>query len=180
MLNPARFLEWVVPISLNVPVPGQVKRLAGDLEPDLYTFDRVRRTHTLGVKRLGERTPTEYAQLVPQVRRAIAGTPPFAVRITGIETFEQPSLGTVPVVYLAVEGQALYALNRRLSELFEPIEGIDGEAYTPHITLARGGSDEERTRLCEREISSIDWTVTELVLWDATYEEVTTRFSLPI
>jgi 2'-5' RNA ligase len=169
-----------VPISLNVPVPGQVKRLANDLEPDLYTFDRVRRTHTLGVKRLGERTPTEYARLVPQVRNAITGTPPFSVRVTGIDTFEEPTCGDVPVVYLTVEDQELRALNRRLSAVFGSIEGIDGEVYTPHITLARGGSDGERARLREREISSIDWTVTELVLWDATHEEVATRFSLPV
>lgn len=169
-----------MPISLNVPVPGQVKRHASDLEPDLYTFDRVRRTHTLGIKRLGERTPTEYARLIPQVRRAISGTPPFEARVTEIDTFEEPSLGAVPVVYLAVEGRELRTLNARLSEIFEPIEGIDGEVYTPHITLARGGSVEERARLSEREIDPISWTVTELVLWDATYEEVATRFSLPI
>ena len=169
-----------MPISLNVPVPGQVKRLASDLEPDLYTFDRVRRTHTLGVKRLGERTPTEYSRLVPQVRNAIAGTPPFAVRVTEIDTFEEPICGDTPVVYLAVEGRELRALNRRLSEIFEPIEGIDGEAYTPHITLARGGSDAERNRLREREIDSLSWTVNELVLWDATHEEVATRFPLPV
>lgn len=169
-----------MPISLNVPVPGQVKRLAGDLEPDLYTFDSVRRTHTLGVKRLGERTPTEYARLVPRVREAIAGTPPFEVRIAGIEAFEEPARGDSPVVYLAVESPLLQELNARLSEVFEPIEGIDGEEYVPHITLARGGSREERERLSEREIEPITWTVNELVLWDAAHGEVATRLSLPV
>ncbi len=169
-----------MPISLNVPVPGRVKRLASDLEPDLYTFERVRRTHTLGVKRLGDRTPTEYARLVPQVRRAIAGTPPFEIRVTGIETFEEPTHGDVPVVYLAVESSELRALNRRLCEVSETIAGIDGDAYDPHITLARGGSKKDRDRLRAREIDPITWTVTELVLWDAIYKEVATRFSLPV
>lgn len=169
-----------MPISLNVPVPGQVKRLAGDLEPDLYTFERVRRTHTLGVKRLGERTPTEYARLVPQVRRTIAGTPPFEVRVTGIETFEEPTHGDVPVVYLAVESSVLRDLNAELSETFGAIEGIDGEEYDPHVTLARGGTKAERDRLRMRDIEPITWTVTELVLWDAVYKEVATRFSLPV
>lgn len=169
-----------MPISLNVPVPGQVKRLAGGLEPDLYTFERVRRTHTLGVKRLGERTPTEYARLVPQVREAIAGTPPFEARVVGIDAFEEPARGTAPVVYLAVESPVLRELNGRLSEVFEPIEGIDGEDYVPHVTLAHGGSRTERERLCEREIEPVTWTVNELVLWDATHEEVATRFSLPV
>ncbi|MDL5362858.1 2'-5' RNA ligase family protein [Halalkalicoccus sp. NIPERK01] len=169
-----------MPISLNVPVPGQVKRLAGDLEPALYTFDRVRRTHTLGVKRLGEHTPAEYARLVPAVRRAIAGTPPFEARVTGIETFERPTHGDLPVVYLAVESPALHALNERLCETFEPIEGIDGEGYVPHVTLAHGGTAAERERLREWAIEPVTWTVNELVLWDATYKEVATRFSLPV
>ncbi|ADJ13595.1 2'-5' RNA ligase family protein [Halalkalicoccus jeotgali] len=167
-------------ISLNVPVPGQVKRLAGDLEPDLYRFERVRRTHTLGVKRFGERTPTEYARLAPQVRQTIAGTPPFEARITGIESFDAPTKGDSPVVYLAVESPLLGELNARLSETFGAIEGIDAEDYVPHITLARGGTETIRERLRERAIDPITWTVNELVLWDATHEEVATRFSLPV
>ncbi|WP_122091375.1 2'-5' RNA ligase family protein [Halalkalicoccus subterraneus] len=167
-------------ISLNVPVPGQVKRLAGDLEPDLYTFERVRRSHTLGIKRFGERTPTEYARLVPRVRQAIVGTPPFEARVTGIETFEAPPKGDSPVVYLAVESPVLRELNSDLSEAFGVIEGIDGEDYTPHVTLARGGTDAERERLREREIEPVSWVVSELVLWDATHGEVATRLSLPV
>lgn len=169
-----------MPISLNVPVPGRVKRLAGELEPELYTFDSVRRTHTLGVKRLGERTPTQYARLVPRVRESIVGTPPFEARVARIDTFEEPTRGDSPVVYLAVESPVLRELNGRLSEAFEPIEGIDGEAYTPHITLARGGTSEERERLSERGIEPVTWTVNELVLWDATHGEVATRLSLPV
>lgn len=168
-----------MPISLNVPVPGRVKRLANDLEPALYGFERVRRRHTLVVKRFGERTSTEYARLVPEVRRAIGGTAPFEVRVRGIETFERPAHGADPVVYLAVEGPELRALHDRLCEAFEPIEGIEGEAYVPHVTLARGGSTAERERLCEREIGPVTWRVNELVLWDATHEEVAARLSLP-
>lgn len=167
-----------MPISLNVPVPGRVKRLASELEPDLYRFDHVRRRHTLVVKRLGERTPTEYARLVPDVRRAIEGTAPFEVRVTGIETFERPAHGAC-VVYLAVEGSELETLHDRLCEPFEPIEGLEGESYVPHVTLARGGSAAARERLCEREVEPVTWTVNELVLWDATHEEVAVRLSLP-
>jgi 2'-5' RNA ligase len=169
-----------VPISLNVPVPGQVKRLAGGLEPDLYTFEHVRRRLTLGIKRFGERTPMEYARLVPAVRQTIAGTPPFEARITGIETFEAPTKGDSPVVYLVVESPLLCELNARLSETFGAIEGIDGEDYVPHVTLARGGTRAERERLRERQIEPVTWDVNELVLWDATHEEVATRFSLPV
>lgn len=169
-----------MPISLNVPVPGRVKRVVADFEPDLYGFERVRRRHTLVVKRFGERTPTEYARLVPAVRRAIEGTAPFEVRVTGIETFERPTHGADPVLYLGVEGSGLVALHERLCEAFEPIEGLEGEAYVPHVTLARGGSAAERERLHEREVDPVTWTVNELVLWDATHEEVAARFSLPV
>lgn len=169
-----------MPISLNVPVPGRVKRVAADLQPDLYGFERVRHRHTLVVKRFGERTPTEYARLVPEVRRAAAETTPFEVRVTGIETFERPTHGADPVVYLAVEGPGLMALHERLCEAFEPIEGLEGEAYVPHVTLARGGSASERDRLRTREIDPVGWRVNELVLWDATHEEVATRLSLPV
>lgn len=168
-----------MPISLNVPVPGRVKRMAADLEPDLYGFERVRRRHTLVIKRFGERTPTEYARLVPAVRRAIDGTVPFEVRATGIETFERPAHGADPVVYLAVDGPELFALHDRLCEAFEPVEGLEGRSYVPHITLARGGSAAARERLRDREIDPVTWTVNELVLWDATHEEAAARFPLP-
>lgn len=168
-----------MPISLNVPIPGRVKRLASDLEPELYGFERVRRRHTLVVKRFGERTPTEYARLVPAVRRAIEGTAPFEVGVTGIETFERPTHGADPVVHLAVESPGLLALHDRLCEAFEPIEGLEDEAYVPHVTLARGGSAAARERLRAREIDPVTWTVNELVLWDATHEEVAARFPLP-
>lgn len=169
-----------MPISLSVPVPGRVRRLAADLEPDLYTFERVRRQHTLLVKRFGERSPGEYAHLENRLRRVLAGTPAFEVRATGIDAFEQPVWGPGPVVYLAVESPGLLALHERVCEAFSPVEDLEGEDYTPHVTLARGGSTEQARRLGERAIDSVTWTVNELVLRDATHGEVATRFSLPV
>lgn len=167
-------------ISLNIPVPGEIQRLAADLEPDLYTFERVRRRYTFLVKRFGERTPAEYARLAPRVRRALADTPPFEVRAGGIETFEKPTHGTDSVVYLAVESPELFALHDRLCAAFEPVEEIEGDGYTPHVTLARGGTPDQRERLRGMAIEPVEWTVNELVLWDGVHGEVTTRFSLPV
>jgi 2'-5' RNA ligase len=168
-----------VPISLNAPIPGRVKRLASELEPDLYGFDRVRERHTLLVKRFGERDPSEYARLETRLRRVLRGTPAFEARVGGIDAFERPAFGPGPVVYLAVESPGLIALHERLCEAFEPVEGLEGEAYVPHVTLARGGDLEAAHRLCDRSVDPVTWTVSELTLRDATYGEVASRFSLP-
>lgn len=169
----------VVPFSLNVPVPGRVKRLAADLEPDLYRFDRVRQRHTLIVKRFGERTPAEYATLESRVRRTLSGAPAFEARVAGIDAFEQPVWGPGPVVYLGIESPGLIALHDRLCAAFSTVEEIEGENYTPHVTLARGGSPEMARRLCERGIDPVTWTVEDLALWDGTHKEVVSRVSLP-
>ena len=49
LLSPRDPLPCV--FSLNVPVPGKVRRVAGDLHPELVGFDRVRERHTLLAKR---------------------------------------------------------------------------------------------------------------------------------
>lgn len=166
-------------VSLNVPVPGRLKRLAADLEPDLYEFDRVRERHTLILKRFGEHTPAEYASLEEQVRRVLSGAPAFEARATGIDTFEQPVWGPGPVVYLAIESPGLVGLHDRLCVEFSVVGDIEDGNYTPHVTLARGGSPERVRRLREREIDPVAWTVSELVFWDGTHEEVISRVSLP-
>ena len=170
-----------MPISLNLPVPGEVKRLAAELEPELFGFERVRERHTLLVKRFSERTPTEYNRLEMRLRRVLAGTPTFEVRIDGIDAFERPVFGPGPVVYLSVESPGLIALHERLCEEFSPIEELEGPDYVPHVTLARGGEREQARRLLEREreIEPVTWTVKELVLWDGTHGEVAGRISLP-
>lgn len=166
-------------VSLNVVVPGRLKRLAADLEPDLYGFDRVRERHTLIVKRFGEHTPAEYASLEERVRRTLSGAPAFEARATGIDAFKHPVWGPGPVVYLAIESPGLIALHRRLCGEFSAVEDIEGENYTPHVTLARGGSPERVRRLRERDIDPVTWTVSELALWDGTHGEVISRVSLP-
>jgi hypothetical protein len=95
--------------SLNVPVPGRVRRIAADLHPELVAFDWVRERHGLLCKRF-ERTPDQVA-----LRDALAGTPAFEAKVTGIDYFTDPPHGSAPVVYLAVESPGLRRLHERLA-----------------------------------------------------------------
>lgn len=152
--------------SLNVPVPGRVARLAADLRPALTGFDRLRDDLTLVVKRLGSPEPHEIPHVNERVRAALAGLPPFEVQVTGLDRFDAPARGAGPVVYLAVASPGLVDAHRRLVDAFQAAEGIEGDDYVPHVTLARGGDPALADRLCAREVDPVTWTVTELVFWD--------------
>lgn len=71
------------------------------------------------------------------------------------------------------------ALHDRLCEEFEPIEGIEGEAYVPHVTIARGGERAAARRLAERSIDPLSWPVEELVCFDSERGQPASRLSLP-
>jgi len=164
--------------SLNVPVPGPVGELASELARELPAARaRVRGEHTLCVKRLvGDGT---YARLETKAREALAGQPPFRARLAGVSYFADVPTGTAPVVYLAVESPELERLHRRLATTFEPVEGIEGDAYVPHVTVARGGSLARARALAEREIEPVGWTVDALVFWDGERKQPVSRVSLP-
>ncbi len=176
--------------SLNVPVPGAVERRAEELRPALLPFDAVRERRTLVCKRLGE-SPVGggraseaarrdgVARLRERVRSALAGAPAFEARVANVDYFERPASGDAPVVYLAVESPGLRKLHRRLCSTFDPVPGIEGDDYVPHVTLARGGPVEAARRLAEREVEPVTWTVDRLSLWNATYDEAVDEFRLP-
>ncbi|MFB6087066.1 MAG: 2'-5' RNA ligase family protein [Haloarculaceae archaeon] len=163
--------------SLNPPVPGDVARLATEVGRQLPSARRRQRgEHTLVCKRLvGDAT---YHELEARARDAVAGFPPFEARVARIDCFEDPPTGTAPVVYLAVESPGLEALHRRLCDAFDPVEGFEGEGYVPHVTVARGGSL-ERARDMTGDIDPVEWTVSELVFWDAERDQSVSRISLP-
>jgi len=165
--------------SLNVPVPGEVRGLAGDLRNRLLAFDSVRERHTLVVKRLDGAAKGGRDRIEAQARRALAGTPAFEARVTGIETFVEPVSGPGPVVYLAVESPGLWRVHERLVECFGAVEDLEGPAYTPHVTLARGGPLEAAERLAAEPIDPVTWTVSELHFFDAQYGERLGMIPLP-
>ena len=163
--------------SVNVPVPGRVRTLANELYPDLVGFDTVREEHSCLLKRLGD--ADHVAQLQHRAHRALEGSPAVEARITGIDYFADPPLGSAPVVYLAVESPGLESIHDTLTDAFEVVEGLEGEAYVPHVTLARGGDEATARRLAEREVEPITWTVSGLEFWDGSYKLPVSRVSLP-
>lgn len=153
--------------SLNVPVPADVARLATDLAREVPgATARQRGEHSLVAKRLatGERTP---AVAQARARERLADQPAFALAVTGIDWFETPTSGTGPVLYLAVESQGLRSLHEGLCDVFDPVARVEGDAYTPHVTIARGGDRETAGRLLDRNVDPIEWVVDELVFYDA-------------
>lgn len=179
--------------SLNVSVPGEAKRLASDLFPRLLAFDRVREEHTLLVKRFeptgtngnggngrngrGRRGTQELTTLRKRVGPVLDGTPTFEARITGIDCFEEPTRGPGPVLYFAIESPGLYRVHRRLVDEFGAVPDLEGAAYTPHVTLARGGSLDAARELVGA-VEPIEWMVSELRFWDPRYRETLGRVSL--
>jgi len=158
--------------SLNAPVPSAVARLASGLAAGLHDAD-VRTRHTLVVKRLGN---GDRATVAGRVREALAGAPACEARVTGLDAFDDPTAGRAPVVYLAVESPGLVRVHERLCEAFDRVAGLEGEAYVPHVTVARGG---DARRLLDREVEPVTWTVDRLELWDPAYRETVESVALP-
>lgn len=166
--------------SLNVPVPGDVGRLAGELARDLpRATERPRGEHTLLAKRLGTGGYDDYHAMEARVRELLVGQPTFAARVTGIDVFEEPTTGSAPVVYLVVESPGLVDLHERLCDQFGTLPGLEGDEYRPHVTIARGGSMVAARRECDREIEPITWTVQALSFLDAERGHEAGRVSLP-
>ena len=157
--------------SLNAPVPAPVARLASGLAADLLDAS-VRQRHTLVVKRLGEDDP---GGLADAARAVVAGTDPFPARVTGVGIFRDPPSGAGPVAYLSVESPGLRRLHRRLCERFDPVEGLEGDDYVPHVTVARGG---DADRLAGSEADAA-WTVDRLHVWSGDYDEPVESIALP-
>jgi 2'-5' RNA ligase len=153
--------------SLNVPVPGEVARLASDLARELPgATPRPRGEHSMVAKRLT--TDDRPASVVEaRAREVLAGRQPVAVRVAGVDWFETPTSGPGPVVYLTVESPGLRDLHEHLCSAFDPVPDVEGADYTPHVTIARGGDREAAARLLDREVGPIEWVVDELAFYDA-------------
>ncbi|MCU4716767.1 2'-5' RNA ligase family protein [Halapricum hydrolyticum] len=164
--------------SLNVPPPSAVTRLASSLARDVpRARARQHGEHTLVCKRLGD---GDGARLAARVREALAGVAPFELRVSGIDLFETATTGSAPVVYLDVESPGLRQLHERLCGVFDPVERIEADDYTPHVTIARGGELADARRLARREVEPIRWTAERLSVWDSHRNVSVREFSLPV
>ncbi|EMA60335.1 2'-5' RNA ligase family protein [Halorubrum lipolyticum] len=187
--------------SLNVPLPPAIGDLAADLQSKRSGFDRVRDRHTLVCKRFGVEDvpdrvgggdavsegagplppkPDALATLREDLRPFLSGTGPFDVAVTGIDAFDAPASGSRPVVYLVVESDGLVRLHHRLCAAYGAIEGIEGDDFVPHVTLARGGNPEPGTvaDLVSAEIEPIRWRVHAMEVYDPEFREVAASIEL--
>lgn len=166
--------------SLNAPVPAAVDRLVDDHADRLAAFETIRDVYTLVIKRFGPRAPAAVDALARDLETVLAEWGPIEARITGFDAFSDPPGGPAPVLYLAVESPGLVALHEALIRTFGTVSSeIEGERYVPHITLARGGARTAIAPLTDREIDPIMWTIDEVTLWDARYDQPVSTFSLP-
>lgn len=165
--------------SLNIRVPGQIAKRASDIARELpEAYARPRGQHTLGVKRLVD-DEASYSRLEAKTRELLTGQPAFECRITSLEYFADAPTGSSPVVYFAVESPELVRLHRKLATVFEPLDQIEGEGYSPHVTIARGGSFERAEEVTARDCEPVTWTVDELIFWDSKHGQSVSSVSLP-
>ncbi|UWG49110.1 2'-5' RNA ligase family protein [Halanaeroarchaeum sp. HSR-CO] len=167
--------------SLNVPLPSAVHEAVDALRPALVGFDRIRdgRTRTLVVKRLDADDRREYLGAERRARAALSGAPAFEARIGSVGVFEDPPHGRGPVAYLGVESPGLRSLHERLADALGALPDLEGDEYTPHVTLARGGDDRAFERLRNAPLETVSWTVDELEFYDARHGERIESVSLP-
>lgn len=170
--------------SLNLSAPGSVSRVAGTLQPALVDagVERFRDRHSLVVKRFegGSGGFESLPRLRERLRTTLRGQPAFEIRVTGVDLFENPPHGPAPVVYLSVDSPGLTALHDRLVDAFGRVPGLEGDEYTPHVTLGRGGTfDAETLAALSARVDPVTWTVSELGVYDSRYRESVARLSLP-
>ena len=166
--------------SLNVPIPSSVPRLAAELAAQVPgSRPRTRGEHTLVAKRCGDGDASTFSQYEASARERLAGTAPFACRIDHVDYFETAATGTSPVVYLAVESPGLHELHDSLCAVFDPVDGIEGEEYVPHVTIARGGTVAAAQTLAGPIDEPIEWTAEYLECFDAERGVPASRISLP-
>ena len=124
--------------------------------------------------------PDALAALCDDLRPLLSGTDPVDVAVTGVDVFDAPASGSRPVVYLVVESDGLERLHGRLCDAYGAIDGIEGDDYVPHVTLARGGDPDPGVvaDLVATEFDPIRWRVHALDVYDPEFREVAATLDL--
>ena len=151
----AQFLTFMVRVldrHVRDAIAASVEKLRGipslDLYPDHYWHITVKMVGFQVVKRTrpDEVLRQEVGPILYAAERALAGQPPFDVEIGPVNAFPE-------AVFLEVhDGGRLKTLHQRLLNALShyPRFPHEGEAYLPHVTLARYASQERLAELKER------------------------------
>lgn len=167
--------------SLNVEAPPAAYKIQSDYADILERFEVQRETLTLLLKRFGPRSLADLSTLEDSIEDVLRSWGPIQARIDRFDVFADPISDTGPVIYLSVESPGVNALHRELVGAFGVADDrLEGDAYTPHITLARRGDRTDIAALTGTTLEPIDWTIETVQLWDATYDESITTYSLPV
>ncbi len=145
--------------SLNVTIPQKVSRLIEEMAPALWNWEEICEDPTLVIKRFETKTAKEETE----IRLLLEKIEPFDVQIGNIRTFDIAQRGISPVLYIEVESPGIEALHEMLVGIFGCVKGIEGQDYTPHITLARGECREYIE--FEERPDPIQWEADELEFW---------------
>ncbi|MFB6188052.1 MAG: 2'-5' RNA ligase family protein, partial [Halobacteriaceae archaeon] len=164
--------------SLNIPVAGEVKQETNQFTPYLTDFE-VRDHFTFVIKRFQE-DRDRIDQIQKRTRHALSGMSPFSVKITGIDCFRNPPKGDGTVVYFAVESSQLLDIHKQLCDEFGIVQPLEGDEYSPHITIARGNNEKTIETLLSQSIKPITWQVNHLEFFDPVKQELLGQVGLPI
>ena len=132
----------------------------------------------LTLKFLGEIDPDAVDPILGAMDRAIEGSSPFTLALSGIGAF--PNLNAPKVISVGLKGDldALGKLQERIDEVVHLAVGFPKEsrAFTPHLTLGRmqnNAPGEERRRAGKATTgvdwqSDVSWQVNEVYLMRST------------
>ena len=148
--------------SLNVSIPQNIVRAIEEITLGVKGWEEICEEPTLVIKRFEKKDLDGHVK--SEIRFLLENVEPFGIEIGNLERFDVAERGSSPVLYLEVKSPEVKALHENLVDVFGSVEGIEGENYIPHITIARGGSGD----YIEFSGLSCDtgWIVEMLEFWD--------------
>ena len=148
--------------SLNVSIPQNIIRAIEEVTLGVRGWEEICEEPTLVIKRFEKKDLDGHVK--SEIRFLLESVEPFGIEIGNLERFDVAERGSSPVLYLEIKSPGVKALHENLIDIFGSVEGVEGENYIPHITIARGGSGD----YIEFSGLSCDtgWTVEMLEFWD--------------